>query len=135
MLNLSCTGMFLLNIIVLQLHLSQQDIIGYCRYTCLNRISTFFSLGSIIKVSTAILHSTTSAQQNLSNLNSCLWWKITQGSTTWCCSIGVYCSYGLGLLEQKFCKTRHEIWHKRGKSGLKGQSCVILYIISSFKFL
>ena len=31
-------------------------------------------------------------------------------------------------------KTRHKILHRRDKSRFKGQGCVILYIILSFKF-
>ena len=41
-----------------------------------------------------------------------------------------------GFFDKKnFPKTRYEIWHRRGKSKLKGQNCVVLYIIPSFKFL
>ena len=36
---------------------------------------------------------------------------------------------------KKFPKTRYEIWHRRGKSTVKGQSSLILYILPSFKFL
>ena len=111
-------------------------IIQYCSYTFLNTISNFSSMGSIIREGTAVLmskHYFRPAKffkfKFLPLVKDCLGEYYSILSHRFVLLVWV------GFLAKKFPKTRYEIWHRKGKSGRKGQSYVILYIIPSSKFL